>query len=55
MIEYKTYYFYSKNDLKKEAIDKVIALNHEDALYHFSNRKQMDVNSFISLYNIETI
>jgi len=54
MIEYKTYYFYSKNDTKKEAIDKVIALNYEDALEHFTNRKQIDVNLFMSLYNIET-
>jgi len=54
MIEYKTYYFYSKNDTKKEAIDKVVALNYEDALEYFTNRKQIDVSLFMSLYNIET-
>jgi hypothetical protein len=54
MIEYKTYYFYSKNDTKKEAIDKVVTLNYEDALEHFTNRKQIDVSLFMSLYNIET-
>tara|TARA_R110000868_G_scaffold230537_3_gene483716 strand:+ start:1126 stop:1308 length:183 start_codon:yes stop_codon:yes gene_type:complete len=53
MIEYKTYYFYSKNDTKKEAISKVIALNYEDALYHFSSKKQMEADLFSSLYNIE--
>jgi hypothetical protein len=55
MAECKTYYFYSKNDIKKEAIDKTITFCYNDALYYFANRKQMDIPLFISLYNIETI
>ena len=54
MIKHKMYYFYSKNDTKKEAIGKVIALNYEDALEYFINRKQINVSVFMSLYNIET-
>jgi hypothetical protein len=54
MIKHKMYYFYSKSDTKKEAIDKVVTLNYEDALEYFTNRKQIDVSLFMSLYNIET-
>jgi hypothetical protein len=52
-MEFKAYFYYHKNDSKKEAIDKVVALNEQDALHYFAERKQMDEFKFIELYNIE--
>ena len=54
MIKHKMYYFYSKNNTKKEAICKAWKSCRDNALEHFTNRKQIDVSLFISLYNIET-
>jgi predicted transcriptional regulator len=52
MPEYKPYYYYAKNDLNKEAIDKVLAFDFESALMHFSERKQMDGYVFLTLFEI---
>jgi hypothetical protein len=42
-----------KNDPKKEAIDRVIAVNEEGALYYFVERKRIDKEIFLKLYTIE--
>jgi len=53
MIEFKTYFYYSKHDSKKEAIDKVKVATEEDAITYFASRKKMDEEAFKQLYNIE--
>ena len=53
MLTYKAYFYYSKTDLKKEPIDKVIAMSYESALQYFSERKQMDEHTFLNLFEIE--
>jgi len=52
-MEFKAYFYYSKNDSKKEAIDKVVAPSLLSALSYFADRKQMDEFDFINLYNVE--
>lgn len=52
MLKFKPYFYYSKTDSKKEPIDKIIALNYQDALQYFSDRKQMDEYTFLNLYEL---
>lgn len=52
-MKFESYYFYYKNDSKKESIDKVLTLNEENALTYFASRKKMDEETFKQLYNIE--
>lgn len=52
-MEFKAYFYYSKNDSKKEAIDKVAAPSLLSALSYFADRKQIDEFDFINLYNVE--
>lgn len=52
-MEFKAYFYYSKNDSTKEAIDKVVAPSLLSALSYFAERKQMDEFNFIELYTIE--
>lgn len=52
-MEFKPYFYYSKNDSKKEAIDKVVAPSLLSALSYFADRKQMDEFDFMELYNVE--
>ena len=53
MIEFKTYFYYSKNDSKKEALDKVKTLSENDAILYFAGRKKMEEEVFKNLYNVE--
>lgn len=53
MLELKPYFYYYKNDDKKEPIDKVIAYSEESAISYFAERKQIDESAFLSLYVIE--
>jgi hypothetical protein len=52
MLEFKPYYYYSKQDLNQEPIDKIIALSYHDALQYFSERKKMDEYTFLNLYTL---
>ena len=52
-MEFKAYFYYSKNDSKKEAIDRVAAPSLLSAVSYFADRKQMDEFNFIKLYNTE--
>jgi hypothetical protein len=52
-MEFKPYFYYSKNDSKKEPIDKVLTLDEKNALTYFANRKNMDEKTFINIYTIE--
>tara|TARA_B110000503_G_scaffold97893_1_gene146773 strand:- start:3396 stop:3581 length:186 start_codon:yes stop_codon:yes gene_type:complete len=53
MIEFKTYFYYSKSDSKKEAIDKVKVASKEDAITYFASRKKMEEEVFTNLYNVK--
>lgn len=53
MIEFKTYFYYSKNDSKKEVMDKVKTASKEDAIIYFTGRKKMEEEVFKNLYNID--
>jgi hypothetical protein len=52
MPEYKPFYYYAKNDPNKEAIDKILAFDFENAAEYFSNRKQLKLSDFFDLYEI---
>ncbi len=52
MLEYKPYFYYAKNDPNHEVIDKILTFNFENALDYFSNRKQLEKDEFINLYEI---
>lgn len=52
MPEYKPYYYYSKNDPNKEPIDRILTFDFENALMHFSSKKQMDGYTFLALFEI---
>jgi len=52
MSEYKPYYYYAKNDPNKEAIDKILTFDFENALMHFASKKQMDERVFLTLFEI---
>jgi hypothetical protein len=53
MIEFKTYFYYSKNDSKKEVMDKVKTSSKNDAVTYFAGRKKMEEEVFNNLYNVE--
>jgi hypothetical protein len=53
MVEFKTYFYYSKNDGKKEVMDKVKASSKDDAITYFASRKKVEEEVFTNLYNIE--
>ena len=50
---YKRFMFYSKSDLVKEPISKVLAYDYEGALFYFSFCKKIDRSKFLEMYNIE--
>jgi len=52
MLEYKPYFYYSKFDLNKEPLDKILAFSYESALEYFSERKQLKKEIFLDLYEI---
>lgn len=53
MLKPKLYFYYAKNDSKKEAIDKISVNNKEEALQYFSGRKRISEEIFLKLYTIE--
>lgn len=54
MLEYKTYFYYSKVDSLKEPLDKIMAFSEADALQYFAERKQLDEYTFLKLYEIKS-
>lgn len=46
------YCFYSKNDSKKEPIDKIEAENSKKALTYFSKLKNLPQKLFLQIYKI---
>jgi hypothetical protein len=53
MTTLKPYFYYSKNDLNKEPIDRVMAMNEKDAIIYFTDRKKLNEDAFKQLYTIE--
>jgi len=49
------YYFYSKSDIKKEPIKKLEASNKNKAILYFASMKQLLIDDFLKLYNVEGI
>lgn len=52
-MKFESYFYYSKNDSKKEAIDKVGATCEEHAATYFAECKKINEETFKQLYNIE--
>jgi hypothetical protein len=52
MLKYKPYFYYSKFDMNKEPIDKILTFDYENALEYFANRKQLKKEIFLELYEI---
>lgn len=52
-MKFEPYFYYVKNDSKKEPIDKVIAACEKDAITYFAGRKKMEEEIFTNLYNVE--
>jgi hypothetical protein len=52
MLKYKPYFYYAKTDSKKEAIDKILAFDFEGALEYFSDRKKLNKEEFLNIYEI---
>ena len=52
-MKFEPYFYYIKNDSKKEPIDKVVASCKEDALTYFAGRKNMEEKVFTNLYTVE--
>ena len=48
----KRYYFYSRNDSKKEPISKLISTSRLAAAERFAITKQMNLKTFLSIYAI---
>ena len=52
MLLFKPYYYYAKNDVNKEVIDRIIALSYYDALNYFVSRKQLEEVEFLKVYEM---
>jgi hypothetical protein len=52
-MKFEPYFYYVKNDSKKEPIDKVVASCKEHAVTYFAGRKKMEEEMFTNLYNVE--
>ena len=52
MLNFKPYFYYSKVDLTKEPIDRIVAVDYDTALEYFAERKQIDPYTFLKIYEI---
>ena len=52
-MKFEPYFYYFKNDGKKEAIDKVVASCKEHAVTYFAERKKINEETFKQLFNTE--
>jgi hypothetical protein len=50
----KQYIYYNKRDSSQEAQGKVEALNITDAIKKAANVKQMDLDTFLQVFNVKT-
>jgi len=49
----KLYICYLKSDPNKEPINRISAYSYEEALEFFSQRKKIDKQAFLSIFEIE--
>lgn len=49
----KRFYFFEKNDPKKEAIDVTTAKSKDDAIIHFADRKKLTLRDFSKIFEVE--
>ena len=49
----KQYIYYHKNDLKKEPYGKLEAINLEDAILIASHIKDMNIEDFLTIFEVE--
>ena len=54
MLNFRPYFYYSKVDPTKEPVDRIIAMDYDAALEYFAERKQMDIYTFLKIYEIES-
>ena len=54
MLNFRPYFYYSKVDSTKESIDKIVTVDYNTALEYFAERKQMDIYTFLKIYEIES-
>ena len=52
MLLFKPYYYYAKNDVNKEVIDRIIASSYYDTLNYFVSRKQLEEVEFLKVYEM---
>jgi len=50
-----TFFFYSKSDTTKEPIKKIECLDIRRAVVIFAGMKQLTIDDFLILYNVEAI
>jgi hypothetical protein len=50
----KTYIYYNKRDSSQEAQGKIEATNITDAIKKAANVKQMDLDTFLQVFNVKT-
>ena len=53
MLKYLPYIYFAKSDSTKEAIDKILSFDYENALWYFASRKKMSEEEFLEIYTIE--
>lgn len=49
----KTYVCFLRSDPNKEPINKILAVDYDDALDFFSERKKMDKFTFLTIFDVE--
>jgi hypothetical protein len=49
----KKYIYYAMNDVSKEPIDRVDAIDEYEAITYFARRKHLSMHSFLSIYTVE--
>jgi hypothetical protein len=47
--------YYSRNDKNKELVSKTVSTSRLQAAKNFSERKQLDLKTFLKLYAVVTI
>ena len=51
----KRYKYSSVQDLKNESVGIIVAHNHENAIQMAAERKRLDTETFLTLFNIQEI
>jgi len=49
------YGFYIKSDPKQEIINRIVSLSRLEAAKYFSQKKQLDLKSFLKIYSVKKL